>query len=136
MAENTFKLNVLTPERNIFGDDVQSLTAYGSDGHFGILPKHAPMLTSLEIGALTVVDKNGNPNNFALNGGFLEVINNEVTILAETAEHADDIDATRAKKAKERAQNRVDQKSADMDMKRATIALNKAIARIKIKEGL
>ena len=136
MAENTFKLNVLTPERNIFGDDVQSLTANGSDGHFGILPKHAPMLSSLDIGALIVTDKNGNPNNFALNGGFLEVINNEVTILAETAEHADDIDASRAKSAKERAQQRIDQKSAETDLKRAEIALNKAITRLKIKEGL
>ncbi|MGR3219318.1 MAG: F0F1 ATP synthase subunit epsilon [Candidatus Anammoxibacter sp.] len=135
MAGNTFKLNVLTPERNIFGDDVQSVTANGADGYLGILPKHAPLLTSLEIGILTITDKDGSRKEMTLNGGFLEVINNEVTVLAETAEKADDIDLARAKSAKERAQQRLDQKSADTDINRAEIALKKAVTRLQAKHG-
>ena len=135
MAENTFKLNVLTPERNIFGDDVRGITANGTDGSLGILPKHAPLLTSLEIGVLTITDKTGSQKKMTLNGGFLEVINNEATILAETAEHVDDIDVARAKAAKERAQQRLDQKSAETDMKRAEIALKKAVTRLQVKQG-
>ncbi len=134
MAENTFKLNVLTPEHLVFGDEVKSVTACGTDGYLGILPKHAPLLTSLEIGILTITDKDGKPQNLALNGGFLEMINNEATILAETAEHADDIDSKRAQSAKERAEQRVSRTEADIDAKRAEIALKKAVTRLKVKE--
>ncbi|MGR3179611.1 MAG: F0F1 ATP synthase subunit epsilon [Candidatus Anammoxibacter sp.] len=135
MAKNTFKLNVLTPERNIFGDDVRGVTANGTDGCLGILPKHAPLLTSLEIGILTITGKDGSQKKMTLNGGFLEVINNEVTVLAETAENVDDIDVKRAESAKERAQQRLDQKNADTDLKRAGIALKKAVTRLQVKQG-
>ena len=133
MAENTFKLNLYTLDKLIYGGDVQSVVAHGSDGYLGILPRHAPLLTSLEIGALSITDKDGKEQKFALNGGFLEVINNEVTILAETAEHVDDIDAKRAQDAKDRAQNRLIENSHEVDRNRAEIALKKAITRLKLK---
>lgn len=133
MSENTFKLNLLTPEKLIFRDEARSVVAYGTDGYLGILPKHAPLLTSLEIGALTITDKDGKEQRFALNGGFLEVINNEVTILAETAEHANNIDVERAKAARERAQKRLEDRSREIDRHRAEIALKKAVTRLKVK---
>lgn len=133
MAESTFRLNLYSPDKLIYGDDVQSTVAHGSDGYLGILPRHAPLLTSLEIGALSVTDKDGKEQKFALIGGFLEVINNEVTILAETAEHIDDIDIKRAKAAKDRAQNRLDERSPEVDRERAEFALKKAITRLKLK---
>lgn len=134
MADNTFKLNLLTPEAMVYGGDVRSTVARGSDGYLGILPKHAPLLTSLEIGILTATDKDGNDQKFALNGGFLEVVDNVVTVLVETAEHADDIDILRAQAARERAQKRLDERPQDVDVARAEIALKKAVARLQIRD--
>jgi len=132
MAENTFKLNLVTPEKLVYGEDVKSLVANGTSGSLGILPRHAPLLTSLEIGVLSVTDKDGSVKKYATSNGFLEVNNNEVTILVETAEDMANIDAKRALAAKERAQQRLAEKTHEIDLQRAELALKKAITRLKI----
>lgn len=105
--ENTFKLNVLTPEKSVYSGNAQSAVAYGTNGSLGILPNHAPLLTTLEIGELRIIDNEGQTHQFALSGGFMEVINNGVTILAETAEHVNIIDVQRAKAAKELTEKQI-----------------------------
>ena len=133
MAENTFKLNLVTPEEMVYGDEVQSVVANGTTGSLGILPRHAPLLTSLEVGVLSVTEKDGGVKKYALNSGFLEVNNNEVTILVETAELMGSIDAKRALASKERAQQRLVDKSEEVDLQRAEFALKRAINRLKIR---
>lgn len=135
MAEKTFKLKVITPERLVYSNDIQSIIAKGTKGYLGILPNHAPLLTSLEIGLLTIKDKDGIIEKIALNEGFLEVLNNEVTILTETAETSDSINLKRAAAAKERAQKRLEQGGEGIDRKRAKAALERAEIRLKVKEG-
>lgn len=107
MAGNTFKLNVLTPEKLVYNGNAQSAVAHGTNGYLGILPNHAPLLTSLEIGELRIIDNEGQTQIFTLSGGFMEVITNEVTILAETAEYVDIIDIQRAKVAKDQAEQQI-----------------------------
>ncbi len=134
MAENLFKLDIFSPEKSVFSGEVVSVVAVGTDGSFGVLANHAPLLTSLEIGVLKITDNSNNkPLMLALNGGFLEVVNNSVTVLAETAELPEDIDVARAKAAKERAESRLSQKGSDIDLRRAEVSLKKAISRLEVK---
>lgn len=84
-------LEIVTAERVVLSDDVDMINAPTKDGRVGILPRHAPLLTILEIGELDIV-KNGVTTPFAVSGGFMEVLPHRVTILADTAERADEID--------------------------------------------
>lgn len=133
MAENTFKLEIFSPEKSVYSEEVLSVVAVGTDGSFGVLANHAPLLTSLEVGLIEIKDKASNAVNMSLSGGFLEVVKNSVTVLAETVERADEIDVNRAKSAKERAENRLKQKDSDLDVLRAEFALKKAMTRLKVK---
>jgi F-type H+-transporting ATPase subunit epsilon len=99
--ENALRLEIVTPYGLIFNGDVDELTATGSEGEFGVLPGHAPFITTLKTGIFTC--KSGNETMlFFVSGGYAEVAYDKVTILAETAETADEIDATRAQAAKQR----------------------------------
>ncbi len=102
----TMRLEIITAERVVYSDDVDVLVAPGSEGELGILPDHAPLLTALQPGELRVV-KEGQEQVMAVSWGFLEVLGNTVTILADTAEHADEIDEERAQEAVRRAQERI-----------------------------
>ena len=133
MDGNLFKLDIFSPEKPVYSDEVVSLVAIGTDGSFGVLANHAPLLTSLEIGVLEITNSSNKSEMLALNGGFLEVVNNRVTILAETAEFPVEIDTARARSAKERAQNRIEQKGSEINLKRAEMSLKKAIVRLKVK---
>ena len=116
MAGNTFKLNVLTPEKSVYSGNAQSTVAHGTNGSLGILPNHASLLTTLEIGELRIIDNEGQTQQFALSGGFMEVINNEVIILAETAEHVDIVDVQRAKASKEQAEKQIAKLKQDKEL--------------------
>ncbi len=131
MAENTFMLEIVTPESILFQDEVQFLVAPGTEGELGILKNHAPIVASLKIGVLRYKDPDGNANKVALSGGFVEVIDNTARVLAETAERGDNIDVLRAKAAKERAEKRIAAQTEDINVLRAQLALQRAIARIK-----
>lgn len=133
MAEKTFKLEVVTPDRVVLSDDeIVSVTAPGSEGYFGMLANHAPMMTQLKIGKLEYRRADDTSDAMAISGGFLEVFENAVTVLAESAEMARDIDLDRAEQAKTRAEERLSGSTEEVDFERAQIALKRAINRINV----
>ncbi|MBI5188743.1 MAG: F0F1 ATP synthase subunit epsilon [Nitrospirae bacterium] len=130
--ENKLKLEIVTPYGLVFSDDVDEVTAAGSEGEFGVLPGHAPFLTTLKRGMLTY--KKGNEvRYFFVNSGFAEVGPDKVIILADSAERSEDIDVERAKAAMKRAEERL-KKAEEIDFARAESSLERATARIQIAE--
>ncbi|MBD3234245.1 MAG: ATP synthase F1 subunit epsilon [candidate division Zixibacteria bacterium] len=129
-----YKLSVVTQEKVLFEEDVSSLIAPGAQGYLGILTDHAPLITSLVPGKLTIKDTSGNENFYAISGGFLEVSNNRATILADAVEPLEDIDLSRAESALQRARERL-QKQEDIDLERARKAKERAENRLKLKKG-
>jgi len=129
MAEKSFTLEIVTPRKVVFKGDVVSFSAPGVLGGFQVLYSHAPLLSELQIGEVKFVDANGKEARYATSGGFVEVKNNHVVMLAETAERSDEIDIERAKAAQARAQKRLSEKDADLD--RASVALARAINRLR-----
>ena len=127
------KFEIATAERVIYSDDVDIVIAPGIEGQMAILPSHAPLLTMLQPGEL-VVRKEGEETAIFVSGGFLEVMQNSVTVLADTAERAEEIDVERAEEAKRRAEERLAGRLPEMDLARAEIALRRALTRIKVAE--
>ena len=134
MAE-TFHLSLLTPERSFLETEVTSIVAPGSEGYLGVLANHAPLITALVPGKLTVKDAHAE-KIFAISGGFLEVSDNRATILADAIEVPEAIDAARARRARERAAERLKDTSGKIDMARAEAALRRAINRIRIAQDM
>jgi F-type H+-transporting ATPase subunit epsilon len=133
MAEK-LELEVVTPDRLVVSETVDIVMANGAWGEFGILPNHIPFLTPLQPGELRY-RKDNKLEYLAVTGGFTEVSKNKVTVLAETAEKAREIDIDRAKRARERAEKRLAQaKAEDIDYARAEMALKKAILRLRVVE--
>lgn len=130
MAE-TFHLSLLTPERPFLEAEVVSIVAPGSEGYLGVLAHHAPLITRLIPGKLQVKDSEGE-RVFAISGGFLEVSGNKATILADALEPPEAIDVARARRARERAEERLRDLSGKVDFARAEMALARAINRIRI----
>lgn len=129
----TLHVEIITAERVVYKDDVNMVVAPGSEGRLGILPRHAALMTTLGIGELRM--KKGNDEvSIAVSGGYLEVLNNKVTILADSAEHAEEIDLARAEEARKRAQERIKARSSDIDMERALTSMRRAEVRIKIAQ--
>lgn len=126
------RLEIVTPERKVYSDEVEMIIVRGVEGELGILPNHAPFVTPLAISAMRI-KKDGKELLVAINGGFLEVNKEKVVILAETAELPEEIDYNRALAAKERAEARLAKKAVEsLDYKRAELALQRAINRINI----
>ncbi len=126
-------LEIVTAERVVLSDEVDQVNAPTKDGRVGILPRHAPLLTVLDVGELDII-KAGVTTPFAVSGGFMEVLPNRVTILADTAERADEIDEARAEEARRRAEERIAQRQSDVDLARAEAELRKALIRLKIAQ--
>lgn len=127
-----FQLDIVTPARTVYSGEVQSFTAPGVVGSFQVLFNHAPLLSSVGVGEVKITETNGAKLHFATSGGFVEVKSNKVILLAESAEQAGDIDVSRAEKSKARAQERLAQKSKEIDSMRAQAALARSINRLKI----
>ncbi|QFT90926.1 ATP synthase epsilon chain [Bacillus sp. THAF10] len=127
----TLKVSVVTPDGPVYESDVDMVVAKAQSGELGVLPGHIPMVAPLQIGAVRM-KKGDKTDRVAVNGGFLEVRPDKVTILAQTAEAADDIDLTRAEEAKKRAEQRLQSKQDDIDYRRAEFALQRAINRINV----
>ncbi|MBI4714403.1 MAG: F0F1 ATP synthase subunit epsilon [Nitrospirae bacterium] len=125
------KLDVVTAERPVFSDEADFVVAPGSMGELGILPKHAPLLTTLEVGEIRV-RKDGEEYAIFTSGGFMEVLPDRITILANTAERAEDIDEARALEARERAETLMASKTTAVEMATAEAALRRAAIRLKI----
>ena len=98
-----FALEIVTPERVVYSGQVTSLQAPGTEGSFGVMAGHMPLLASLDIGVLRFADEGGEGVQMAVSGGFAEVGRERVTVLAETAESAEEIDVQRAESSRQRA---------------------------------
>ena len=125
------RVEIITAEREVYSDDVDVLVAPGSEGELGILPHHAPLMTALQPGEIRV-RKDGEEVFMAVSSGFLEVMDNKVTILADTAERSDEIDEARVQEALKRAEERIQMHSSDMDLERAVASLRRSQARLKV----
>lgn len=132
MAGRQFKLEIVTPEKVLLSQDVVSLVAPSVKGSLGILAHHAPLMTELAIGEIDVRDAAGNLTIYATSGGFMEVSENTVRILADTAENAADIDVERAREALKRAQDRIRDHKDDTDLTRAEGSVKRALNRLHI----
>ena len=125
-------LEIITAERQVFSDEVDMVVAPGIDGQLGILPRHAPLMTMLKPGALTVRKAGEEDMYVAVSGGFMEVLGNRVSILADACERSDEIDEERAQQAVQRAQERLANRSEDMELERVMASLRRAQVRVDL----
>ena len=127
-------LEIVTPERVILSEEgVESVTVPGAQGELTLLPQHAALMTALKAGPM-VVRKGGVESDFALSGGFLEIKDDKVTILADTAEHSEEIDAARAEAARERARTEVRERQADINIAAVMASIERAQVRLRVVE--
>lgn len=130
---NTFLLEVVTPERKVYAEQVNMVSVKGVEGELGILPNHIPLVTPLRIAPISIKIQGSGDVVIAVNGGFMEVRKDKVVILAESAELPEQIDIDRAKAAKQRAEKRLaETKQDNVDFKRAEAALQRAVNRIGV----
>ncbi|THB62702.1 MAG: F0F1 ATP synthase subunit epsilon [Desulfovibrio sp.] len=131
--EKTLQLEIVTPDQQVLSETVDYVGAPGFEGEFGVLANHIPFLSALNIGNL-YYKKDGKTRYVFVSGGFADVSNNKITILAESAEKAEDIDVERAMNAKDRAEKRLAQQKDMMEYAAAQAALQRALFRLKAKE--
>ena len=122
---------IVTAERVVSSEEVDVVVAPGMAGEMAVLPNHAPLLTTLRPGEIRVV-KDGEDSYIAVSGGFMEVLGNKVTILADTAERAEEIDLQRTEEALQRAQEELASAASDMDLERALTSIRRSQARMKV----
>ena len=133
MADNIFKVEIITPDRVFFTGEADILEFTAETGDLGVYKNHIPMTTVLAPGLVTI--HNGDEEKVAaVHAGFAEILGDKVTLLAELAEWPDEIDEQRAIAAKERAEQRLASHTEDIDVKRAEFALKKALIRIDAKK--
>jgi len=131
---NKIRLDIVTPERMVYSDDVNMVIARATDGELGILPGHAPLIAGLDIWPLRIMHDEGE-RHLSLAGGFIEVRPQKITILANCAELPEEIDVKRAEEARKRAELRLKSKGdINIDVARAEAALRRAVMRIKVAE--
>ena len=129
----TIKLEIVTAERQVYSDDVTAIIVEGVEGQMTILPKHAPLITSLVPGAL-IIRKEGDEIYMAIAGGFMEVRPDKVIILADACERSDEIDADRALAAKQRAEAALQNITRTVDQTLIDAALRRSLARLRVIE--
>lgn len=127
----TIKLEIVSPDKLVYSEDISMLIVRSTAGDLGVMPKHAPMVAGLLPHAMRV-KKDGSEEMIAVSGGFMEVQPDKITVLASAAELKVDIDEARAQKSYERAKQRIASKAADVDMARAEASLKRAMARLKV----
>ena len=132
-AHTTMHVEVVTAERELYSGEADVVIAPGSEGELGILPRHAALLTTLKVGQL-LIRLGGAEESLFVSGGFLEVSNNSVTVLAETAERAEEIDQARAEAARRSAQEHLQQAQSDVERAELVGALERAVARLRVAE--
>jgi F-type H+-transporting ATPase subunit epsilon len=133
---SSIKIDIVTAERVVYSEEVDTVIAPGVEGQLGILPHHAPLMTTLQAGELRL-RKGGEEDSLAISGGFLEVRPDRVIVLADTAERAEEIDVNRAEAAKQRAEQRLANRYAPgLDSARCEAALRRAVARLTVAEKI
>ena len=124
-------LEIVTPERSLTSEQVDEIQLPGSEGYFGVLPGHAPLLATLQVGELWY--RIGQEKHYvAIAFGFAEVLPERVTVLAQIAERPEDIDVPRAEAAKKRAEERIAKPQVEVDFERARIAMMKSLIRLQV----
>ncbi len=131
MAAESLLLIVVTPERQLLRESVDDLQIPGANGYLGILPGHAPLMTELGVGELSY-HSGRKAEHLAVIRGFAEVLPDRVTVLAELAERAEEIDVARAEEARRRAEKRLASLDPNIDWDRATLALQRALIRMQV----
>ena len=130
---DTFQLEIVTPEKKVVDTAATEAQIPGKNGYLGILPGHAPLITELAVGEVAFrVGNNNEEQRLAVAWGFAEVLPDKVTILAETAERPSEIDVDRARKSKERAEQRLTSGDSNVDVERSLNALQKAETRLEV----
>ncbi len=124
-------LEIVTPDRAIAHDQVDEVEIPGADGYFGVLPGHTPLLASLQVGELWY-RKGGETFYLSIAFGFAEVLPDRVTILAQMAERADEIDVARAEEEKRRAETQLSRRPSDAELEMARISMMKALVRLRV----
>ncbi len=132
-TRDTLHVEVVTAERELYSGEASVVSAPGSEGRLGILPRHAAMLALLKEGELRI-ELDGQDEPIFVSGGFLEVSDNRVIVLADTAEHAEEIDEARAQEARRRAEERLSQADSNEDRAQLQAALARAITRLHVAE--
>jgi F-type H+-transporting ATPase subunit epsilon len=130
---DTFQLEIVTPEKMVVRDQAEEMQIPGKNGYLGILPGHAPLISELAVGEISYRN-GGTTHHLSVAWGFAEVLPDKVTVLAETAERADEIDVKRAQEAKQRAEERLKSGNSEVDYSRAEVALQRAESRLDVAE--
>ncbi|HEY1400822.1 MAG TPA: F0F1 ATP synthase subunit epsilon [Terriglobales bacterium] len=128
---DTFQLEIVTPEKLVVKEAVEEAQIPGLDGYLGILPGHAPLISELGVGVITY-RAGGTTKTLSVAWGFAEVLQDKVTILAETVERPEEIDVARAQQAKERAEQLLKSNDPELDYDRAQDDLQRAVTRLKV----
>ena len=128
---DTFKLEIVTPEKKVVDTVAAEVQIPGKNGYLGVLPGHAPLITELAVGEISYCE-NSHESRLAVAWGFAEVLPDKVTILAESAERPSEIDVERARKAKERAEQRLTSGDTNVDVERALDSLHRAQSRLDV----
>jgi F-type H+-transporting ATPase subunit epsilon len=131
---DTFKLEIVTPDKKVVDTAAEEVQIPGKNGYLGVLPGHAPLITELAVGEITYREA-ASEQKLAVAWGFAEVLPDKVTILAETAEKPSEIDVERARKAKARAEQRLTSGDSSVDVERALDALHRADVRLEVASG-
>jgi F-type H+-transporting ATPase subunit epsilon len=131
---DTFKLEIVTPEKKVVDTTAEEVQIPGKNGYLGVLPGHAPLITELAVGEVKY-HSGGGEYRLAVAWGFAEVLPEKVTILAESAEAPSEIDVGRAREAKQRAQQRLTSGDINVDVERSLNALQKAETRLEVAEN-
>jgi len=134
MLPDSQQLVIVTPERQLLSEQITEVRLPGADGYLGVLPGHAPLITELGIGELTYRTTSGQSGLLVVVRGFAEVLPDHVSVLAELAERAEDIDLKRAQEALKRSQERIAAGGENIDWDRAFTALQRALVRIQVVE--
>lgn len=134
MAGKAYQLEIMTPQKYAYKGEVESVVAEATDGSFGVLVDHAPMLSALKFGIIHITETGGTRKTFVTSEGFFEIAENRAAFLVDTCESAEEIDVARAKEAKERAEKRLANHhptNEEIDVIRAQAALMRSLLRLQ-----
>ncbi|GLX78479.1 ATP synthase epsilon chain [Thalassotalea insulae] len=132
MAYTSVNLNVVSAEESLFSGAIESLQITGSEGELGIMPGHAPLLTSLKPGMARIVKKGGDEEVIYISGGMLEVQPNQIIVLADVATRGADLDEQAAQEAKQRAEEHLNAHGDDVNYAEAAAELARAVAKLRV----
>ena len=135
-STRVMELEVISPDREVYRGKIRSIVFPGADGFFGVLPRHAPMISLVEPGVTRITEESGRERFMALTRGFMEVRKDKLIFVVDAGETAEEIDEARAKAALQRAEERLRKRtSPDIDIPRAEYALRRALARLRARQG-